>query len=197
MPCYRLTGLIAYRSSVLASSRLISSTAICAKKVEQLPVWPTLPDQELHYTFLKGSGPGGQKIVCRAYADCEDELPNGEVQNKTSSACQITHLPTGTVVKSQATRSKSQNYTIARRILAEKVELLQKGDESRVVKQAERAAKRKASADKKKRRKYKNLTEAQGSNGEVDSEPVGGGNHGDSVIRDGTVPEVRISHERK
>jgi peptide chain release factor len=71
----------------------------------------------------------------------------------------MTHLPTGIVVKSQATRSKSENYNIARRILAEKVELLEKGDESRVTKKAEKAAKKKASADKKKRRKYRKLSE--------------------------------------
>lgn len=78
----------------------------------------------------------------------------------------MTHLPTGIVVKSQATRSRSQNYTIARRILAEKVELLQKGDESRVVKKAERVAKKKASADKKKRRKYRKLSET------VEGDPI-------------------------
>lgn len=69
----------------------------------------------------------------------------------------MTHLPTGIVVKSQETRSQSQNYTIARRLLAEKVEVLEKGDDSRVVKKAQRAQRTKASADKKKRRKYKKL----------------------------------------
>jgi peptide chain release factor len=76
----------------------------------------------------------------------------------------MTHLPTGIVVKSQATRSKSENYNIARRILAEKVELLEKGDESRVTKKAEKAAKKKASADKKKRRKYRKLSEEKTGN---------------------------------
>ena len=71
----------------------------------------------------------------------------------------MTHLPTGIVVKSQATRSKSQNYTIARKILAEKIELLQKGDESRAAKKEERVRQKKASASKKSNRKYRKLDE--------------------------------------
>jgi protein subunit release factor B len=71
----------------------------------------------------------------------------------------LTHIPTGIVVKCQATRSKSQNYTIARRLLAEKVEFLQKGDKSRAVKVLAHKSKKKRSADKKKRRKYRQLAE--------------------------------------
>lgn len=118
---------------------------------------------------------------------CHVSFSNTDPQNKTSSACQITHLPTGTVVKSQATRSKSQNYTIARRILAEKVDLLQKGDESRVVKQAERAAKRKASADKKKRRKYKSLTDAQDDEARLEEEVIEADNRGGTSFREGSA----------
>jgi len=108
-----------------------------------LPPRPQLPDSELFAKFLKGSGPGGQKI------------------NKTNSAVQITHLPTGVVVKSQATRSRSQNHKIAREILAEKIELLQKGDESRTAKKIQLKSKRKASAAKKARRKYRKLEEGK------------------------------------
>jgi protein subunit release factor B len=87
------------------------------------------------------------------------------VQNKTNSAVQITHLPTGIVVKSQATRSRSQNHKIAKQILAEKIELLQKGDESRAAKKIEVKSKRKASATKKSKRKYRALEDAK--NGSV------------------------------
>ena len=82
-------------------------------------------------------------------------------QNKTNSAVQITHLPTGIAVKSQATRSRSQNHKIAKQILAEKIELLQKGEESRAAKKIEVKSKRKASATKKSKRKYKALEEAK------------------------------------
>ena len=74
---------------------------------------------------------------------------------------QITHLPTGVVVKSQATRSRSQNHKIAKEILAEKIEFLQKGDASRAAKKIELKRKRKASAAKKSKRKYRALDEAK------------------------------------
>ncbi|KAL2393285.1 hypothetical protein ABEF93_002629 [Exophiala dermatitidis] len=118
-------------------------TAKEKRKSKQLPPRPTLPDSEIHHVYLKGTGPGGQKI------------------NKTNSAAQLTHLPTGIVVKCQATRSRAQNHEIAKRLLAEKVELLQKGDESRAKKVEERKSKRKKSADKKKRRKYRRLEEEE------------------------------------
>src|ERR1700761_706996 len=118
-----------------------------------LPPRPTLSDSEIKETYVKGTGPGGQKI------------------NKTNSAAQLTHVPTGIVVKCQATRSKGQNYAIARRLLAEKVELLQKGDESRAAKVVERKSKKKRSADKKKRRKYRQLAqENDGQDAEVDED---------------------------
>ena len=112
------------------------------------------------------------------------------VQNKTNSAVQITHLPTGIVVKSQATRSRSQHYNTARRILAEKVELLQKGDESRVVKKIERAAKKKASADKKKRRKYKTLAEARDRDGVEDGENVEDDDNKDAMVHNTVTPNA-------
>lgn len=84
---------------------------------------------------------------------------NDNQQNKTNSAVQIIHKPTGIVVKSQATRSRSQNEKIARQLLADKIEALQKGDQSRVAIKAERARKKKASKMKKSRRKYRQLEE--------------------------------------
>jgi hypothetical protein len=132
-----------------------STSAHLHRKAPALPPRPTLPDGTITHVYLKGSGPGGQKI------------------NKTNSAAQLTHLPTGIVVKSQATRSRSQNYTIARRILAEKVELLEKGDESRVMKRQERDRKKKASKSKKSRRKYRALERGDGEELDEDGEGLG------------------------
>lgn len=59
------------------------------------------------------------------------------------------------MVKSQATRSQSQNEKIARRLLVDRVEELEKGEQSRNAIKADRARKKKASKVKKSRRKYR------------------------------------------
>lgn len=103
-------------------------------------------------------------------------------QNKTNSAVQLSHKPTGIVVKSQATRSRSQNEKIARQLLAERVEHLQKGDQSRTSIKADRARKKKASKVKKSRRKYRDLEESeQGASGGRAGEDEGGDGDGDSA----------------
>ncbi|KAI7299525.1 hypothetical protein KC315_g17588 [Hortaea werneckii] len=106
-----------------------------------LPPRPKILDAEIEEKFLKGTGPGGQKI------------------NKTSCAVQLRHLPTGIVVKSQETRSREQNRKFARNVLAEKLDQLEKGDQSRSAIKADRAKSKKASAAKKSRRKYRKLEE--------------------------------------
>ncbi|KAK6004052.1 hypothetical protein QM012_008902 [Aureobasidium pullulans] len=116
---------------------LFSTTTTLSQK--PLPPRPTILESDITEAFLKGTGPGGQKI------------------NKTSSAVQLKHLPTGLVIKCQETRSRSQNRKIARRILAERIELLVMGDQSRAALKAEREKKKKASKNKKARRKYRKL----------------------------------------
>ncbi len=93
-------------------------------------------------------------------------------QNKTSSAVQLKHLPSGMVVKSQATRSRSQNRKIARRMLAEKLEVVEKGPKSRVALKGEVKRKKKASKSKKTKRKYRELDGGEavaGEHGETES----------------------------
>jgi len=75
---------------------------------------------------------------------------------------QLKHLPSGLVVKSQATRSRSQNRKIARRLLAEKLEVAEKGPESWMAMRAEGKRKRKASMRKKANRKYRALEHGLG-----------------------------------
>lgn len=60
-----------------------------------------ITEDDLDERFVLGSGSGGQKV------------------NKTSSAVQLVHRPTHTVVKAQSTRSREVNRWIARRRLAE------------------------------------------------------------------------------
>lgn len=80
---------------------------------------------------------------------------------------QLKHIPTGMVLKVQATRSRTQNRKIARQMLAERVEELEKGKESRVAVVGETKRKRKSSAVKKSKRKYRQLDEAKKESEEV------------------------------
>ncbi|KAE8369072.1 RF-1 domain-containing protein [Aspergillus caelatus] len=126
-----------------------------------LPPRLKIHDADLTISYLKGTGPGGQKI------------------NKTNSAVQLIHKPTGLVVKSQATRSRSQNEKIARQLLADKVEQLEKGDQSRAAIKVDRARKKKASKVKKSRRKYRELE--KGHEGVQEQEDHDGEGHQEMV----------------
>ncbi len=79
---------------------------------------------------------------------------------------QLKHIPTGLVLKVQATRSRSQNRKIAREMLAERVEEIEKGKDSRVAIVREVKRKRKSSAVKKSKRKYRALEEAKKTSGD-------------------------------
>ncbi len=66
-------------------------------------------EEDLRETFIRASGPGGQKV------------------NKTSSCVQLVHLPTGLSVKCQRERSQSLNRFLARRLLLDRIERLRTG----------------------------------------------------------------------
>jgi protein subunit release factor B len=63
-----------------------------------------LDEDSLEESFIRGTGPGGQKI------------------NKTASTVQLRHLPSGIEVHCQAERSQTLNRIRAREILCEKLE---------------------------------------------------------------------------
>lgn len=125
----------------LATTRAFTATAGACEKA--LPPRRKIADHEITEAFLRGTGPGGQKI------------------NKTSCAVQLKHLATGIVVKSQHTRSREQNRKFARLLLGEKLDELEKGEDSRNAIKLDRARTKKASANKKTKRKYKKLEEAK------------------------------------
>ena len=52
--------MLSTRGPVRATRFFSTSIAGCKNA---LPPRPRLPDSELHHVYLKGSGPGGQKIV--------------------------------------------------------------------------------------------------------------------------------------
>ncbi|OJJ52676.1 hypothetical protein ASPSYDRAFT_189296, partial [Aspergillus sydowii CBS 593.65] len=128
-------------ATVPVPNRSISASSFLCNK--PLPPRLKLDDADITLSYLKGTGPGGQKI------------------NKTNSAVQLIHRPTGIVVKSQATRSRAQNEKYARQILADKVEQVLRGDQSRVALKADRERKKKASKIKKSRRKYRELEDGK------------------------------------
>ncbi|KAL8973791.1 MAG: hypothetical protein Q9197_001961 [Variospora fuerteventurae] len=128
-PGLRATILAGWSASCVQGSR--------RRLAAQLPPRLVISEDDIEESFLKGSGPGGQKI------------------NKTSSAVQLKHRPTGIVVKSQATRSRFQNRSIARRLLADKLDDVEKGSESRTALKTEMKRKKKASKMKKARRKHR------------------------------------------
>ena len=87
-------------------------------------------ESDLRETFVRSSGPGGQKV------------------NKTSSCVQLVHVPTGLTVKCQRERSQALNRFLARRLLLDRIEKLQKG-----VVEAERDRAEKIRRQKRKRSK--------------------------------------------
>jgi protein subunit release factor B len=66
-------------------------------------------EDDLRETFIRSSGPGGQNV------------------NKVSTCVQLIHVPTGLAVKCQKERSQAQNRFLARRLLLDRIERVQKG----------------------------------------------------------------------
>lgn len=81
---------------------IISNKKINAlkKRLESLNIL----ESDISENFIKGSGPGGQKV------------------NKTSSCVQLTHIPSGIEIKCQKTRSQSLNRYYARSLLCDEIE---------------------------------------------------------------------------
>ncbi|KAI9729508.1 MAG: hypothetical protein M1818_008480 [Claussenomyces sp. TS43310] len=136
-----------------AQRSIVTSSVRLAKQMPRRP--GPVDEDEFTESFLKGTGPGGQKI------------------NKTSSAVQLKHIPTGLVLKVQATRSRTQNRKIARQMLADRLEEIEKGKESRAAVVGETKRKRKSSAVKKSKRKYKALAAAKGESDSSDGQVAG------------------------
>jgi len=66
-------------------------------------------ESDFEESFIRSSGPGGQKV------------------NKSSSCVHLIHIPTGLTVKCQRERSQALNRYLARRLLLDKLEFMQKG----------------------------------------------------------------------
>lgn len=90
-----------------------------------------LREEDLRESFIRGGGPGGQKI------------------NRTASCVQLRHLPTGLEVRMQEARSQALNRFYARRRLCELLENQILGADSPEARKAARLRKQK---DRRRRR---------------------------------------------
>lgn len=104
-----------------------------------------LSEDDLTETFVRGSGPGGQKI------------------NKTSNRVILVHEPTKLRVECQDTRSLQNNRKIARKRLIEKLDEYLNGKQSKVSVKQKKAAnkKQKAKAKSRARQRKKQLQKAE------------------------------------
>jgi peptide chain release factor len=78
-------------------------------QLEQRMITLGVREGEIEESFVRSGGAGGQKV------------------NKSSSCVMLLHRPTGLRVKCQATRYQGMNRFLARRLLLDKIERLQKG----------------------------------------------------------------------
>ena len=76
-----------------------------SERMERLGV----SEGDLKETFVRSSGPGGQKV------------------NKVSSCVQLVHIPSGLSVKCQQSRSQAMNRFTARRLLLDRIERIKQG----------------------------------------------------------------------
>ncbi|KNC83501.1 hypothetical protein SARC_04257 [Sphaeroforma arctica JP610] len=101
-------------------------------KKEKRPKWEDtvivmeVDEVDFEEQFVKGNGPGGQKI------------------NKTNSQVVLKHIPTGVVVHCQMGRSQAQNRKEARKLLALKVTQHIHGIDPKAQKKMDKLKKRKA-----------------------------------------------------
>jgi len=146
-----LSELVAVLPNVELREMLLTDISMAMRKAEgkdnrSAPkmVEIELPEEELTETFVRGSGPGGQKI------------------NKTSNRVLLIHEPTQLRVECQDTRSLQQNRKIARKRLKEKLDEYLNGSQSKLgMKQQKASTKRQKSKSKNRARVRKKQLEKQ------------------------------------
>ncbi len=92
-------------------------------------------EKDIDESFIRSQGSGGQKV------------------NKTSTCVYLKHLPTGTEVKCQKTRSQGLNRYYAREMLFEKIERTIKGEESKEEKRIAKVRRQKRKRSKRAKEK--------------------------------------------
>lgn len=112
-----------------------------------------LDEKDLAEKFIRGSGPGGQAI------------------NKLSTNVQLTHLPTGTKLTCQETRSRDRNRKLARRRMSLTLEKLVRGEGggSRIDRQIEKERKKKMNKKKKQKKRLREKEQSSSDQTTADS----------------------------
>lgn len=100
-----------------------------------------VPESDFDESFIRGRGPGGQAI------------------NKLSTCVALLHVPSGTRIVCQETRSRTQNRVIARRRMSRALEELLRGEGSVNGKKREKERKKKGNREKKARRRARERAE--------------------------------------
>lgn len=104
--------------------------------------------------FIRGSGPGGQKI------------------NKTSATVQLHHIPTGIDIKCQETRSQSTNRFLARRLLIEKIKEKITGEKTQRQKEIEKIRRQKRKRTKRSQEKVLGEKKSRGQTKQLRQKPT-------------------------
>lgn len=100
-------------------------------KMQQLGI----QESDLVENFIKGGGPGGQKI------------------NKNASCVQLVHAASGIEIRCQEARSQALNRFLARRLLCERLENMILGQESKIQKEREKIRRQKRKRSKRAKEK--------------------------------------------
>lgn len=98
-------------------------------------------ETDIKEVFIKGSGPGGQKV------------------NKSNNKVQLTHLPTNIVISCHQFRSQEENRKRARKLLDLKLEEIEDPNNSRLSAVHQKIALSKLYKKKKTNKKYAKIDE--------------------------------------
>jgi uncharacterized protein (UPF0248 family) len=144
-----LSELVALLPDEEVCRSALTEIALCMTKVTgketeaMLPkILPELNERDITETFIRGSGPGGQKI------------------NKTSNRVLLIHGPTQIRVECQETRSLQQNRKIARKRLQLKLDEYYNGSQSRESIKTSKASTKKAKAKTRARKRQRQKQQA-------------------------------------
>ncbi len=120
---------------------------ITQKKWQQLQAWMQelgILEDDITEQFILGSGSGGQKL------------------QKTASTVLLQHAPTSISIKCQEQRSREANRYYARKRLCEKVDEMQKGEQSKKQQAVEKIRRQKRRRSRRSKQKMLEQKRARG-----------------------------------